>query len=293
MAVVSLSNYRPSPRSDGKAWKEAKLEGASASTGPWTAIQTFTLAPEDADPTNPASRNFTTEKAKPEQTWVRVTFVDSDGDEQTTTPVALATSAAATDLTTLANVRSFLQKQGADQEQDQIIQTLITQASGAITRYTERQFLPEAGAEHTFEFNQPLGSLLSFAPYELRSVTSLRLDTDTSWPTTLEAEDFRLWPKPNPDGTYLGIRLYPLTLSPITSRWGLRRELTIDGDWGMTAVPDDVVNWCNVTVALWLRRDVAAFETTLHLDENFLERPRSLPSAVKAGLDLYKRRPGP
>lgn len=199
---------------------------------------------------------------------------------------------AANDLTTLDSVREFLQKPENDDAQNAIIEALITQASAAITRTTERQFLPEDDVERTFEINQPLDSLISFAPYELRDAKSLELDTDTDNPIALTAEEFKLWPKPNPDGTYLGVRIHPYSLSPATARWGSRRELTVTGDWGMTEIPADVVNWCNVTVAIWLRREVAAFETGMNIDAGYVERPRALPSAVAAGLDLYKRRSG-
>lgn len=84
MSVISLSDYKPRPRYDGKAWKEARIEGAESSLGPWAEIQVFTLTPEDGDPSTPASRNFTTEEATPKQTWVRIVFIDGDGDEEAT-----------------------------------------------------------------------------------------------------------------------------------------------------------------------------------------------------------------
>lgn len=294
MAVVSLTEYRPSPRFDGKAWTKAKIEGGESVNGPWTAIETVTLSPVDSDPTKPQSRNFSTEHATSAQTWVRVAFEDADGDEQFTSPVSLMAAASTADLTTLANVRSFLQKQGADMGQDEVIQALITQASVAIARYTERQFVQEAAVEKVFEVNQPLTSVVSFAPYELQSVESIKLDTDTTSPTTLEAEEFRLWPKPNPDGTYFGVRLNPYrSLGSANIRWGFRREMTIKGKWGLPAIPADVIYWTNATVATWLRRDVAAFETAMNLDDGYLERPKSLPSAAMSGLALYKRQVGP
>jgi hypothetical protein len=294
MAVVSLTEYRPSPRYDGKAWTKAKIEGAASVNGPWAVIETVTLSPVDSDPTQPQARNFSTEKATSEQTWVRVAFVDGDEDEQFTSPVSLTTSASPGDLTTLANVRAFLQKQGADQGQDEVIQSLITQASVAIARYTERQFVQEAKATKAFEANQPYESVISFAPYELQSLESLKLDTDTESPVELTAEQFRLWPKPNPDGTYFGVRINPFqTVSSASHRWGTRREMSVKGTWGLPSIPADIVQWTNVTVSLWLKRDVAAFETTMHIDEGYLERPRALPSAVVGGLDLYKRRVGP
>lgn len=199
---------------------------------------------------------------------------------------------AAGDLTNLSNVRAFLQKQETDMAQDPVISSLITQASAAITRFTERQFTEEDAAEHVFEVDQPLGTLVSFAPYELRSLTSIELDTDTEDAFALVADEFKLWPKPNPDGTFLGARLNPYRqVGTASFRWGSRRELTVKGDWGMEKVPDDVVNWTNVTVAIWMRRDVAGFETGMNIDTGYLERPKALPSAVASALESgYKRR---
>lgn len=82
MSVVTLTGYRPSPRFDSLPWTEADVEEATLSTGPWAAIETFTLSPVDSDPSLPASRNFTTENASDtEGLWYRVVFRDASGDE--------------------------------------------------------------------------------------------------------------------------------------------------------------------------------------------------------------------
>lgn len=85
--VISLTDYRPSPRFDDLPWTEARLEGGAAEAGPFTEIETFTLDPVDADPADPASRSFTTEDAPDGTAWFRIVFVDGDGDEQPTTPI--------------------------------------------------------------------------------------------------------------------------------------------------------------------------------------------------------------
>jgi hypothetical protein len=86
--VVSFTDYRPSPRYDSLPWTEAQLEEGTASIGPWTLLETFTLSPVDADPENPAYRNFTTQLAGDGELWYRITFADADGDiGQPTFPV--------------------------------------------------------------------------------------------------------------------------------------------------------------------------------------------------------------
>lgn len=184
------------------------------------------------------------------------------------------------DLTTLAAVRSFLQKGTTETGQDVIIGSLITRASRLIEAETGREFTPTTGQARTFVHRE--GRLLQVG--DLRSVTSIVLDTQlaASSQTTLASTDYALRPKPARDGIYQWVRLpgYPGVVD---------REVTITGDWGFATIPDDVAHACIVTVAIWLRRDVAAFERTFSIEEDRLERPQALPSAVRSGLAHYRR----
>jgi hypothetical protein len=86
--VVTLEGFQPSPRYDGLAWTQARIEEGTASVGPWVTLETQNLSPVDADPTNPATRNFTTQLAGDGELWYRIVFVDADGDiGQPTYPV--------------------------------------------------------------------------------------------------------------------------------------------------------------------------------------------------------------
>jgi hypothetical protein len=88
MTVVTLIDYQPGPRYDGQPWTKARIEEASASTGPWTAIDEVVLDPVDTNPSLPRTRNFTTDNATLDHGWYRVVFIDADGSEQLTAPVA-------------------------------------------------------------------------------------------------------------------------------------------------------------------------------------------------------------
>jgi hypothetical protein len=80
-SIVSLSDFLPAPRYDGFPWTQAKIEEAPASTGAWTVLTTVALNPIDADPTNPAERNFTVTNATAATGyWYRVTFLDANGN---------------------------------------------------------------------------------------------------------------------------------------------------------------------------------------------------------------------
>lgn len=198
---------------------------------------------------------------------------------------------AAIDLCTTANVREFLQKPAGDTNQDTVIASMITRASRLILTYTEREFAPTVASEtRTFEYDPswPRGTevWISLAPYDLRTVASVTVDTDEGAGTALASTQYRLWPRPNPQGTFTALRIDPLGFS---SRRFRMRQVQIAGAWGFSTIPEDVVDACVKTVALWLRRDVAAFERTFSVDEERLERPQMLPSAIRSQLDLYKR----
>ena len=86
--VLTLEDFRPSPRYDSLPWTEARIEEGTAAAGPWTLIETIALTPVDSDPENPAYRNFTTELANDGELWYRIVFADANGDlGQPTYPV--------------------------------------------------------------------------------------------------------------------------------------------------------------------------------------------------------------
>ncbi len=75
--VVSLEDFRPAPRYDSLPWTEARIEEGTASTGPWTILETQALVPLDSDPANPVYRNFTTALGTAEEQWYRIVFTDA------------------------------------------------------------------------------------------------------------------------------------------------------------------------------------------------------------------------
>jgi hypothetical protein len=191
-------------------------------------------------------------------------------------------------LVSVADVRAFLQKPDPDQQQDGIIGRLIEHASDAVMTYCEREFAPATAAGVSRQFYYCGNGVLNLTPYDVQVVTQVKIDTIAgTGGTVLASTDYRLYPTPAKDGVYNWLRLSPsITGSPsITFR---EREVTITGTWGFPAVPDDVKHWTAVTVATWLRKDVQAFSTTFNIDEQRLERPEALPSAVRAGLYRYR-----
>jgi len=222
-------------------------------------------------------------------------------DNGTTTPTTTASedlivsySAGSTgtrlsgDLVSLSQAREFLQKQSVDTSQDSVLQNVVSRASVAIMRYTEREFAPNStSATRTFEAEIVGQTWVSLAPYDVQSVSSVQIDTDVS-AITLGSAEYRLWPQPAADGVYSAIRLMPLSMAVTAIPWR-HRQIQITGVWGFPAVPVDVQHWTLVTVTEWMRKDVAAFSTTYSLAEDKVDRPEMIPSAARAGLDLWKR----
>jgi hypothetical protein len=196
------------------------------------------------------------------------------------------------DLTDLESVRAFLQYNADDVDQDPVIEGMITAASRSILEEFEREFAPATNAEtrrFVFDLREPR---LALSPYDLRAVTSVTLNANEAPGTPLtEWADYELAPYPAKHGVFTGIDfLTPIPLPVLTKRT-TRCVVDVNGNWGFAEVPEDVKHWTNVTVAEWLRKDVAAFSNVFNLESGFLERPAALPAAAIAGLRHYRRIP--
>lgn len=84
--VVTFEDLTPSPRFDALAWTTLRISESADVAGVYTTIDTITLSPVDADPTQPLARNVTTDNATMASGWYKVTFLDVAGDEQTLGP---------------------------------------------------------------------------------------------------------------------------------------------------------------------------------------------------------------
>lgn len=193
---------------------------------------------------------------------------------------------AAGDLCTRDQVRAFLVKPANDTGQDTLIDSLIRGASKLIANHCEREFTPTADATRSFYYDGR--GFLSLAPYDLRTLTSVTFDVEPGEAeTVLTTDEYRVWPLPAPDGVFQALKFNAYRAS--SSRWS-DRTISVRGAWGFATVPDDVQDAAIKTVAVWLRRDAAAFESTFRLDEERIEHPKALPSAVYDQLDNYRRR---
>lgn len=112
--VVSLEDYRPSPRYDGNAWTQARIEEGTASVGPWTTLETKNLSPVDSDPSNPAYRSFTTELGTDVDLWYRIVFLDATGDVGLPTTPVQNTSAVRPVYATVSELARLLRVSASD-----------------------------------------------------------------------------------------------------------------------------------------------------------------------------------
>lgn len=191
------------------------------------------------------------------------------------------------DLTTVDNVRAFLQIPGQDTEQDQIIAALIKRASAVIEQYAGREFAPRPDLEaRTFTYNGR--RVLMLGSYDLRAVDTITDYAGESSQRALTTDEYLLEPASSRTGTYQWIT-FPRRSRPWADRYP--RRVTVTGLWGMASVPPDVEDACIKTVGNWLKRDVSAFSRTYNLDEGHTERPDAIPAAVTAILAPYRSVP--
>lgn len=165
---------------------------------------------------------------------------------------------AAQDLCSLADVRAAEEAPSPDTTRDALIQTLITAASDAIMDEVDREFAPATtAATRRFRVDS---NAVSLAPYDLRTVTTLTLNPESSTPTVLAAgTDYELLPVGSPSGTYTSLRLSEYTVLTTETAFRMGHALIdIAGAWGFSSVPNVVNRACVLTVLSWIRRDISA-----------------------------------
>lgn len=133
--VISFENYQPTARYDSEPWTEALIQEATAADAEdadWTTIDTITLSPVDADPTDPASRDFTTANASDTVgLWYRIIFTDANGDQLLpTVPVQNVTPITA--YATVGELARVLKIRNPTDEQVDAMQRVLLSAAGEI-----------------------------------------------------------------------------------------------------------------------------------------------------------------
>lgn len=199
-------------------------------------------------------------------------------------------------LITLEKARRHIKRLPTDDSADFVLVDLIEQASAAIADYTEREFLPKTPDTDDDDpvarlFRYEADGVLSLAPYEARTITSVLVDAKELLSTQWKAE-----PR---NGTKQGTFLYLTLRLPIPAlwKWPIDRftgyEVTVTGLWGIGTVPAAVERACLITVADWYRNPegMASRGGELTFTEVSEVDPaaRSLPPDARAILSSYRR----
>lgn len=130
--VITFENYRPVPRYDSLPWTQARIEEATTATGTFTAIETQALSPVDADPENPATRDFTTEEATDTPgLWYRIVFVDANSDESLPT-APVQNGPAGSSYATVDELARILKIRQPTADQEVAMQRVLLAAAGEI-----------------------------------------------------------------------------------------------------------------------------------------------------------------
>jgi len=202
-------------------------------------------------------------------------------------------------LLTIQEARIYAWRDENDGTRDELLIQALNYVSSSIWEHCEREFTPSTNLTRTFELGTKLsrGSMvgwINLSPYDLRTATAVKLYTDTT-PQTLAATEYRLRPAGGAlGGTYLDV----LTIEPTAAEvWpGFGWEATVQGDWGMAAVPETIklacADWLKNIVAnpgSFASSEMAGFAITPDLD--FATTGRGMPRSVMHRLQPFRRRP--
>lgn len=83
----TFENRKPPARYDGTPYTEAIVLESPTESGSYTSIDTIALSPVDADPTTPATRNFTTDSATLSVGWYVIRWQDAGGAQFNSDPI--------------------------------------------------------------------------------------------------------------------------------------------------------------------------------------------------------------
>lgn len=199
------------------------------------------------------------------------------------------------DLTTTAKVKTHLQIDSSDTDADALLGELVTAASDAVMRYAQREFVTTTSGSTARVFRYDGRGFLNLAPYDLRSVSSVKLDTLGVSPstTTLDADDYRLMPLHSPDGVYshLQIRGFEVSEQSSSAKWSQWRDVEVTSStWGFASVPTPVERAAIITAAWMFRHTSQHMGQELGVDAPFTGDRVAVPGVAKRLLDPYKRR---
>jgi len=262
MATRSFTGFRPSSRYDDVPWNRVRIQEAAEEDGTYSVIDTLTLSPLDADPAQPAARNFTTHEATLDDAWYRIFFLDeNDHEDQVNEPVHYPIDDGyPTTATVLAetNVAELIALEPEQQE------ALRSAAIVAIEAYCGQSF--ENDPETTV-LVESAGGYELYLPKHLRSFT----DVSQLGGDALALDAIRVDPEGDRicfDSGLVGAGYYEQALYDVSGGdYGSAfpaGTLSITGDWGWETAPPSVATALRYDMEEQALADTNALSSTVH-----------------------------
>jgi len=269
--IVSLTDYTPEPRFDGLPWTAARIEEASSAGGPWTGIETITLNPVDPDPSDPASRSFTTSLATLTAGWYRIVWIDAALLESATPAVQnVFPFASASDLAARLGL-TFTTDEAARAT------TLLQLATGFIQQETAQTI--SLVADDTLSVRSTYAERYRLPERPVLSVSSVTITPQGGTPTVIGSDTYYL------DGDDLVRASFPIHYQQFFTNWtrgwlGPLFELTVVYTHGFAVVPEIVKAVCmEMVVRVWTNPGAVAREqvgNTMTVFDNMRFSPTGL-----------------
>lgn len=198
-------------------------------------------------------------------------------------------------LVTLPEARRFVWRHETDASRDGILVDAVNQVSAAITSYCQREFTDTTAdpGPDVRAFQIESGGFVNLAPYDLRASSEVikYSDRDASVQQVLTSDQYRLG-RSKLSPTYLWLQVGEPSVSELETGFGW--QLSVEGEWGMEIVPQDVklaaLQWVSNIVknpGSFASEAMSGYVVTADVD--FSPSRAGMPTAVRHRLAPWRR----
>lgn len=233
--VVSVENFRPTPRHDGVLWVEARLEESLYPTGPWSplGLTDITAYP---DASQPPEIDLTSDEGtiNPNVAYYRVVFIDPDGNVNESDPIGPSGYPTTEEFVADSSVSELTSLGEAEQD------ALRTASINAVEEFCNQTFTLEMQRSYTLDGT---GTGVLYLPRRILNLTDIIVPESTVSPSEVIINERRdrliLWEGVSTTG------YYQTAIRDLADAWPVRftfgmGNIVILGDWGWEAVPSAV-----------------------------------------------------